>query len=650
MVGSRNVLDETYDLRGLNLVLPDMVKPNGESPYAINFRMYARDEEDTRVAIRTRKGSEHLTVAIGETLDAQNVDTSTGDLAFSSTRILAQPFTAGASGALSRLDFELKKGVGATGHVIVEFRANNGGIPGTLLGSTSILSSDITDAYQYLTSYLMDNPSVVNGTQYWALLYVQDNGTGEYYVRQTADSGALDLESSNEQMTWSSIGASFRFKSYLATSSGVKGYVRIYPSNGNKRTIFAAGNSVYSVADNGTVTVISTAINVSSTFVRFEFFNDLLYWVDGFGTPKQYNPASGSVDSVTGAPLGATHLRVHAGRMFFIRDKTLASFSDLYDPNSYPSVNFFYVPSPKSSDPVTGWRVFQDNLLIFTYETKHTIYGSDISSFTRKEAISTKGAVSDEAIACDKNYCFFMADDGSIQAWNGTTDIDCSTEKMEPEFASISDKSKVRFHLYRNQLRIYYPSSTSSFNNRMAILDLANSNFATRDFRWYKDTGRNIAGSLEWNQDNDNPLIEFSSRTGTMYRGERTGSDVGKPIDFKYWTAYKTYGSGSAKKRVKRFRPVIRTGDADFTLSVGKDMDFANDPDMRAYVVTGGGAKWGQFIWGDGTLFGRRSMIDKPSAMSGRGNHIQYRFEREGVETPVELYGYIAQVKVGKPR
>jgi hypothetical protein len=105
MPGSKLVLDETYDLRGLNQVMPDMVKPTGESPYAINFRMYARDENDTRVAIRTRKGSERITTAIGETLDTQNVDASTGDLAFSTTRIIAQPFTAGASGSLSRLDF-----------------------------------------------------------------------------------------------------------------------------------------------------------------------------------------------------------------------------------------------------------------------------------------------------------------------------------------------------------------------------------------------------------------------------------------------------------------------------------------------------------------------------------------------------------------
>ena len=101
---------------------------------------------------------------------------------------------------------------------------------------------------------------------------------------------------------------------------------------------------------------------------------------------------------------------------------------------------------------------------------------------------------------------------------------------------------------------------------------------------------------------------------------------------------------------MKRFRPIVRTVDANYTMLVGKDMDFANRPDMRQYVVSGGGAKWGNFVWGDGTKYGRNRMIDEKSAMSGRGRHIQYRFERKGVETPVELYGYISQVKEGRPK
>lgn len=639
MATSEPKIDETYDLRGLNFIAPDQIMPKGESPWTINSRMYARDENDTRVANRTRKGSDPLSTAVDETLDAQNVDTGTGDVEFTTTRIIAQPFSPTTDGALTRLDFEIKRAAGATGHVMIQVCEDNGGVPGQIIGETSILSSDITDTYQYLPAYLMDAPDLNDANDYFALLFIQDNGSGSYYVRQTADAGALDLDSVDGGISWNSLGASFRFKSYLSLAEGVKGYIRRYPSDGQKRTIFAADDSVFSAQDNGTVSVLDSTLNAGSSYVRFAFVDDKNMWVNGINAPRWYDGSA--VTNIPNAPLGATHVIVHQGRAFFVTDKTLVRFSELYDFATYPSVNFFYVPDPKNSDPITGWRSFQDNLVIFTHETKHIVFGNDISSFTRKEAIGTKGAVSDEAIAVDKNSIYFMADDGSVNAFNGISDKDISG-KMEPEFSAIVDKSKVRLHLYRNQLRVYYAKAPAAYNNRMALYDIATD-------QWFLDTGKNIVGSLEWTQD-DNELIEFSSVAAWMFKGEQGYSDAGKPIDWKYWTNYKIYGSGASKKRIKRFRPVIRTVDANYTMLVGKDMDFANRPDMREYIVSGGGAKWGAFVWGDGTKYGRNKMIDKQSAMSGRGRHIQYRFERKGVETPVELYGYIAQIKEGRPK
>lgn len=631
--------DETYDLRGLNLIAPDQIMPKGESPFTINSRMYARNEGESRVANRTRMGSVRLTTAVGETLSTENIATETGDLEVTPLRILAQPFDAGADGALTRAAIEIKRQAGATGHVIIEIAADNGGLPGQVIAESSILSSDITTTYQYLSAYFMDAPALASATQYWILVYTQDNGSGAYLIRQTADAGALDLDSTDERVSWTTLGVSFRFKSYLAEDNGVKGYHRRYPSNGNKRTLFAASGDIHEAQDDGTVTNIDSTLNTGSAAVRFAFVDDKSIWVNGINAPRWYDGTT--VSNLTNAPLAASHVIIHQGRAMFITDKTLVRFSELYDFTTYPSVNFFYVPDPKNSDPITGWRSFQDNLVIWTHETKHIVYGSDISSFTRKEAIGTKGAVSDEAIAVDKNNAYFMADDGTVNAFNGISDKDISG-KMEPEFSAIVDKGKVRLHLYRNQLRVYYAKAPASYNNRMALYDIATD-------QWFLDTGKNITGSLEWTQD-DNELIEFSSVAPWMFQGEQNYSDAGKAIDWKYWTNYKIYGSGASKKRVKRFRPVLRTVDANYTMLIGKDMDFANRPDMREYIVSGGGAKWGSFVWGDGTKYGRNRMIDEKSAMSGRGRHIQYRFERKGVETPVELYGYIAQVKEGKAK
>lgn len=640
---SKPFVDEQYDLGGLDMAMPDQVSAENSSPYLTNVRRYAREDGETRVAARTRKGSSRITAPAGQTLDAQNVATATGDLEFTTTRIIAQPFDATADGALTRVAPEIKADSTSRGHVIVDICLDNGGVPGQVVASSSILSSAITTTYQYLDSYLVDAPTVETGEQYWLLLYIQDNGSGSYYVRQTADAGALDLESTDEGSSWASLNASFRFKSYVSVDEGVKGFHRRYPSDGANRTLFAAGTELYSAQDNGTVASIYSSIDAGADKVRFAEVDDKTMFVDGVGVPKWWDGTT--VSTITNAPSAASLVKIHQGRAFFLTEKALWRFSDLYDFTSYPSVNFFYVPSPKSPDGVTGARTFQDNFVVFTHETKHIIYGNDISTFTRKEAIGTKGAVSDEAIAVDRNYCYFMADDKNIYAWAGGDDILLS-DRIIPELNSIQDVSKVRLHLYNNQLRVYYPSTGSAYNDRMLLLDLTYSNFQKRDFQWFMDTGRPVAGSLEWNQDN-NELIEFSSRTPWMLRGEQNYSDVGKAIAFRYWTKYKNYGSSASKKRIKRFRPFLRTVTSDYSLLIGRDLDFQNDPDMREYLVSGGGAKWGAFVWNDGTKFGKRKYIDKKSAMSGRGNQIQYRFEREGVETPVEIYGYFCLLKVG---
>lgn len=631
------IIDETYDLRGNNLILPDQVMKNGESPYTINSRMYAREDGESRVAIRTRKGSTSLTTPLGETVSTLNTATSTGDMPITTTTVIAQPFTAGATGLLTKLELELKRVATSVGHVIVELRTDGTSAPGTLISTSSIKSSDITTSYAYLAAKFMDAPAVVSGTVYWIALYIQDNGSGTYYVNQTADAGTADVVSSDDMVSWSALSASFRFKSYVATAEPVKGFHRRYPSDGRNLTLFAVNGDLYK-EDGGTVTSIDSTVDTTTDFMRFAETDDKTVYVTGMGAPRWFD--GDAVEDVANAPTGASLVKMHQGRLFFLTEKTRWSFSDLYSFESYPSVNFFYVPSPKSSDPVTAARTFQDNFVIWTHETKHIVYGTDLSSFTRKEAIGTKGAVCDEAVAIDRNVAYFMSDDGQIYGWNGSSD-NWLSQAIETELRAIPNKTKVRLHLYNNQLRVYY-SKSGAANDRMALLDIESG-------QWFLDTGRYVLGSMELAQDNSE-LIEFSSLAGWLFNGETGQSDVGKPIDFKYWTNYKIYGSGASRKRVKRFRPVLRTIDADYTLLVGKDMDFANDPDMREYIVSGGGAKWGAFIFGDGTKFGRARMIDRASGMSGRGRYIQYRFERNGVDTPVELYGYIAQVKVGRPK
>lgn len=650
---SKLQIDETYNLRGLNMILPDQLmqekREDGRSPYTINSRMFAREDGQNRVGSRTRRGSARLSTAVGETLDTQNVAAAGGndayafgDLGDDTRRILAMKWRPTTTGALTRLDLEMRKDSGSFGHARIEVYSDAGGFPGTLMGSTSVLGLNLTTSMAYLTAYLMDAPTVSNSVDYWIVVFIQDNGVGTYYWQQT--NGTAGLASADGGESWGSAGGDFRFKTYIATVAPIKGFFRRYPSaaGGANLTLLASLGKIQSVTDAGVTADVDTSLNSASTFVRFEHIDDKTVWVNSLNNPRYTSDGITSQD-LTNAPANASHVIAHQNRLMFVVDKVKVIYSALYDFTSYPSVNFFYVPNPKSSDPITGWCRFQNSLVIFTHETKHIVRGSDVSTFQRDEAVGTKGAVSQEAIAVDKNGIYFMADDGQIYFYNGVSD-ELISDRVQPELQGITDKSKVRLHLYNNQLRVYYCKTPDTANDRMLLFDIVSG-------EWFMDTGRSVVGSLEWTQDS-NQLIEFSSKVTWVFTGEQGYSDVGKPISYKYWTPYKKYGSGASKKRVKSFRPVVRlsTNGSDYTLLVGKDVDFLNSPDMREYIVSGGGAKWGQFVWGDGTKWGGRRMVDKRSGMSGRGRHIQYRFEAEYVEAPVEVYGYISQLKEGRPK
>jgi len=638
-VTSSLIDDETYDLRGLNLVAPDQIMPAGQSPFLRNCRMYARVITDSRVAILTRKGTRYLSAPVGQAQDQANTTSSTDSSTITTTSWVAQKFTAGATGVLTRVDVDIKTGSSPTGPLIVKAYSNNSGVPGTLLATSSIRNQDITSSFIFTAAYFMDCPAITSGTDYWIVLHQQDNGSGNYLVSNLTGTGLATSTTSGG--TWSTASLSIRFKTYVSPSNGVKGFTRRTPSDSANRTVFAASGSLYSMEDNGTMTTVSTALDSNSSYVRFDQADDKTFMVNGLDYPQYWDGGAGLTE-ILSAPEGASHLAFHQGRLFFVHDKVRVVFSDLYNFDSYPSVNFFYVPTPKSSDHIAALAVFQDNLVIFTHESKHTIYGSDIATFQRVESVGTKGAVSQEAVAVDRNAIYFMADDKQIYKFNGVSDTLVS-EVIQPELSSIPSKSKVRLHLRDNMLRVYYQSPGSAVNDKIAIYDITNN-------EWFIDDGKDVVGGLTWTQEDENPLIEFSHHTPWVFTGEaEVGSDLGKPIYFRYYENYKVYGSGASKKRVKRFRPFVRTADADFNLSVGVDFDYANSAVMSNFPVESSGAEWGSAVWGS-FVWGGLSFVDTKVGMSGRGKHLQYRYERLGVDTPVALFGRIAQVKVGRIR
>lgn len=637
--------DETYDLRGLNLVSPDQVIPGGETPFAINNRRYADNDSETSVAMRTREGSVlYATAPAGETADAEETGTVVDDIAVTGDLLVAIPFEAEADGALTKFEAYVKKAANTRGYLLIDIWNTTNDLPSRVIGRTSIAPNAVTTSYAYVPAYLMDAPEVEMGDIYWGVVRMQDLGVGTYYLGQVA-SGNIHT-STDGGATWIAQTYKARFKTHVSTAGFIKGFTKRYPETADNEILFALGEKLYAVPDSpATPAEVDTdLIDAASEKVRFVNIDERTFIIDGESALRMYDGAT--VDSSLGEPtaLGPpVNGMILENRLLIVPkdDQTRIDFSALYDFETWPSVNFFYIGRPLSQDHITAMHEFREGATIFTKEMKYTLTGSTIQTFQPVPHRGSKGAISQEATAVGKEAIYFMADDRHIYSWNGNSDRDISA-KIWPELKKILDLDKVRFHLYNNELRVYYNRNPDTTVNCMLLYDIA-------EDQWYKDTGRSVMGSLEAVH-NNNELIEFSSKAGWIFEGEDGYSDLGKPIDFKYWTAYKAYGSGSARDRVKRFRPVVRPAQSPFYLSVGKDVDFLDRPSMKPWLVDSGGAQWGTFNWGDGTAYGGAALLDDRSPMSGRGKHTQYRFEHEGINQPVFLLGYIALIKSGRSR
>lgn len=621
--------------------------PAGETPFAINNRRFADNEDEASVAMRTRQGSTRLSTPVGETLNVQNTAAVTADLDLTPGNYIALPFVPTSTGALTKLELYAKKSLNTRGYLIVEIYDSVLGLPSKKLAQTSIAPSFITTSSAYVSAYLIDAPTLTSGVTYHLVVQMQTLGVGTYTLGKTA-SGTYNT-SADDRKTWSPATGSARYKTYLSTAGFIKGFTKRYPQNAttgqDNVTMFALGTKLYKMPNSPAVPAEmgTNLIHTDATKVRFEHVDKWSFFADGYNNLKWTEDAVTWADvpnqpTTLGAPVNVLQLE---NRILMIpkNDQNRIIFSALYDFQTWPTVNFLYIGRPKSPDTITAWQRVKGGATIFTKETKYTLQGTDLQSFTPIPHIGTKGAVSQEATAVGTAGVYFLSDDRQIYLWNGVNDKLVSFP-VSPELKKILDPKKVRFHMYQNQLRIYYNKNPDATVNHMLLLD-------TEQQQWFHDTGRPVMGSMEWTHD-DNELIEFSSLAGALYLGEDGYSDLGKAISYKYWTAYKQYGSGAAKKRVKRFRPIVRPADSAYYLMVGKDVDFENKPTMVPWLVDAGGAKWGTFNWGDGTVYGGAAIIDNKVAMSGRGKHIQYRFEHDGIDQPVEQYGYAGIIKVGK--
>lgn len=626
---------------GLNTTSPYTQMKDSESPYFYNVRLYARNASDRRVAVGTRKGPAFYSVPVGETVDQQQTSvTGAADASIGTDMWYGKKFTAGASGRLTKVELNLKTGTNPAQHLMVCIYSDSGGSPGVLMASSAILSSEITGSYVYEVARFVEAPVVASGTSYWVVAYMQTGGSGNYFWSSTTNATTAKT-SNNQGGTWSTTTYDLNCKTYVSTNAPFLGGIKFTPSNATAKTIIAAGTTVYSVSEvDGSLTSLKTGLSASATSYNFAQSNDVLYVTNGYDTPQQYDGTTWQNVSASSGYTGNIPISqfciFHKNRLWTVdtSNPTKLVFSDLGDYNKYTSTNFIFAPSPKSGDPITGLTTFQDNLTVFTRKTKYVLYGDDPGNFVLRQSSGKKGSVNQATIATSPNHIYFLSDDG-VYRYNGSAD-ELVSDPIQTEMSNMSDKTKAAAVYHENYYRLYYPSGVGVVNDASVLWDDINK-------LWLRDSGTYVERPFI---DEANALIEGSSVVGTIYRAEQQYSDMGKPIQFVYWTKY--FGDGLHKIFLRRVIPSIRLQTQPYNLNVYIDMDQrGNIPLQYTVSAQASGDSWGGGgLWTDNITVWGSATVSTPTIMQGsEAFWHQIRFEQTGTDTPVEILSYILQLR-----
>ena len=588
---------------------------------------------------QTRQGVDYFSDAAGETQDDTETSTTGADDAdFSQTVRLAMPFTAGASARLSKVRLNLKNANSATGTVMVEVWSDDDGEPGTRLARSSIAASDITSSYQYLTARFISAPMLTSATDYWIVAYVQANGNNSYSWSSTTN-GTSALTSSDSGNTWSSTSYNLNFYQYYATSGGVKGFYRAYKSDGTKICLLAQGTTLYSVNNTtGALTAIKTGLSASATHYRFEIVNDVVYYVNGYDGYRKWDFTTESQVNAT----NYTHIKLHKGLMFLVEknDPNKLVYSNFADYETFTSTDFIYVDSPKTGDPVAALHSLNGFLLIKTLDNCFILSGSDNATFALDEAPDQKGTYTQETSTADKNFVYFLSNDG-VYRTNGSEPQLLSSDVYN-DIKSLPNKDDACMAINKGRLYLWYTPATEVQNSQCYVfsLNFGDDGGTTESL----DTGAYVARAFSGFRDDDD-LFVASSRLGQVYKQELESNDftnLGDDIEFMLQTHYHVGKSPAVLKQFRYWEPRFEAQDASYAISAEYAYDLRDNwqtqanPDVQGAGETyGGGAEYG-----DGSTYGSTAELQPQLYVPGEYRRIAIRYKHFATRQPNTFLGH----------
>lgn len=592
---------------------------------------------------RTRKGLDRYSVPIGEAVSAEITSTvGASTFTVNGSQALAQKVTATRTERITRAEVLIRSTAISAGVLLVEYYTDKAGQPGDLIARSSIRPADVPDAFTWLPVYFHATPAVTNGQVLWQVIRAQNTAASDYEV-STTTSATTALTSADSGTTWLSSSFSANVRLYTAPYSPVKGLIRAYRPNGQKVTLFAANDSIYSVdPSTGATTVIKSGLNAAATQYRFWMVQDAVYFVNGLEKPYRYDFTT--VDQMTQCPIIPDDLMEHKGLIFYkdAEDKTKFVYTNFAEYDVFTSTDFIYAPAPKSYDSLTALAKLNGVFFLFAKRNKFQLYGSDNDTFSLDEAASQRGTFSQESVVFDANF-IYHADEEGVWQFNGTGEVNLA-ESFQEEYRAITNKDSICLDVYQNRLYIFYASAGSARNDECMVYNLQLNRTESHDLN--TPIGRTFSRYAQ-----DDVFIQASNTVAALYYGEQPSNDyhnLGDQLQYELRTSYGHFDTPGQLKRIPKYRPVFPSVVGDYTIQVGYAKDMDENVQWTDVSVSGGGYRYNTGKrYNTGLRYtGTKNIEPTGINISGTFKRLQRRFRHVAAREPVEVDSEMMTVEV----
>lgn len=417
---------------------------------------------------------------------------------------------------------------------------------------------------------------------------------------------------------------------------------RFYKDDGTTRfTVGNSGTALYSWAASPSAITRTSGTWTSGASLGGAVMNNSLFLMDGTSNPQKWTGTGSTTDMAGTPPTNANLLIAHptSNRLFTLSGKTL-TWSALGNPEDWTTANdagFALIPFSEGENGKAMLPTAQGTLLIFSNSSTHTLTGTSLQDFARRELDPAIGCRAPRSLAAGDGGVFFLAQNSRVYFNNGTKNIYIGREIQGTlDAGSVGDYPNAVGWVEGTRYHLSF-ASTSGNNDSELVYDWSVA--GTNKKAWLPaDKSKAIASVAV--DDGLNQQVYTGDYAGFVQQQDVGTTDNGTAIASYIDTKFDSYDEPERRKKTKRtYVKFVPSGAYNMAVSVAKDGGSLLQQGLVTLAV--GGAVLDSVSYGLDSLTtaldgGKTEQVTRVSAIKN-ARSIKHRFAVSG---PFRFLGY----------